>query len=83
MILSQVFSSSFYSTMDALSEQFKLPYFEVFCERLIREQSKLQQLDSLSSSQALVAHISKGKIKSRPQKKKDFDKGSEPPSKSQ
>ena len=76
-----VFSSSFYSTMDALGDQFKLPTFEVFCERLVREKSKLQQLDALSSSQAIAAHTSKGKTKSHPQKKKDSDKGSEPPSK--
>ena len=38
----QVFASSFYSTMDALGDQFKLPSSEVFCERLIREKSKLQ-----------------------------------------
>lgn len=60
-----------------------MPSFEVFCERLIREQSKLQQLDALSSSQSLLALTSKGKAKYRPQKKKDSDKGSEPPSKSQ
>ena len=69
--------------MDALSEQFKFPSFEVFCEHLIREQSKLEQLNSLSSSLGLVAHTPKGKTKSRPQKKKDSDKGSEPPSKPQ
>ena len=79
----QVFSSSFYSTMDALDDQFNFPSFEGFCERLIREQSKLQQLDALSSSQDLVAHSSKGKGQSRYQKKKDFDKVREPPSQSQ
>lgn len=69
--------------MDALGDQFKFPYFEVFCEHLIRGKYKLQQLDALSRSQALVAHTSKGKIKFRPQKKKDYDKGSDPPSKPQ
>lgn len=33
----QVFSSTFYSTMDALGDNFKMPPFELFCERLIRE----------------------------------------------
>ena len=65
--------------MDALGDQCNLPSFEVFCEHLIREQSKLQQLDALSSSQALVAQSSKGKGQSDPQKK-DFDKVREPPS---
>ena len=38
----QASSSSLYSTMDALGDQCKLPSFEVFCERLIREKFKLQ-----------------------------------------
>lgn len=79
----QVFFSSFYSTMDALSDQFNFPSFEVFFEHLIREQSKFQQLDSLSSSQALISHSSKGKGHSHPQKEKVSDKGGEPPSKAQ
>ena len=69
--------------MDALGDQFKFPSFKVFCERLIREKYKLQQLDSLSISQDFVSHTSKDKTKSHPQKNKDFDKGSEPPSKPQ
>lgn len=37
----QVFSSNFYSTMDALGDAFTMPTFEVFCERLTHEQKKL------------------------------------------
>jgi hypothetical protein len=70
----QVFSFAFYSTMDALGSEFKMPSFELFCERLTREQSKLTQLDALSGSnnKALVAHNTKTKHKTRYKKKKDF-----------
>jgi hypothetical protein len=63
----QVFSSAFYSTMDALGSEYKIPSFELFCERLTREQSNLTQLDALSSSnnKDLVAHTSKTKHKTR------------------
>lgn len=49
--------------MDALGHDFKMSSFDKFCERLTREQSKLQQLDALpsSSNEDLVAHISMGK----------------------
>ena len=59
----QVFSFAFYSTMDALGSEFKMPSFEIFCERLTREQSKLTQLDVLSGSnnKARVVHTSKSK----------------------
>lgn len=69
----QVFSSTFYSTMDALGDDFKMPTFEKFCECLTREQSKLRQLDALSSSsnQALVAHTAKGKSKAQFKERKD------------
>jgi hypothetical protein len=58
----QVVSSMFYSTMDALGDEFKIPYFNILCEHLTREKSKLVQLDSLSGSknQSLMAHTSKG-----------------------
>jgi hypothetical protein len=51
--------------MDALGSDFKIPSFELFCERLTGEQYKLMQLDSLSASknQSFVAHTSKGKHK--------------------
>lgn len=66
----QVFSS----TMDALGSEFKMPSFELFCERLTKETSKLMQLDALSGSknQVLVAHTSKGKHQNRYKQKKDF-----------
>ena len=41
-----VFCFSFYSTMDALGDDFKMPFFELFCERLTRKQSKLQNFNS-------------------------------------
>jgi hypothetical protein len=61
----QVFSSAFYSTMDALGSEFNMSSFELFCERLTREQSKITQLDALSVSnnKAHVAHTSKPKHK--------------------
>ena len=37
-----VFCFSFYSTMDALGDDFKIPTFDLFCECLTRKQSKLQ-----------------------------------------
>jgi hypothetical protein len=61
-----IFSSSFYSTMDALGSDFKVPSFELFCERLTREKSNyLTQLDSLfgSNNKALMAYSSKTKQK--------------------
>lgn len=62
----QVFASTFYASRDALGDKFQMPSFEIFCDCLIREQSKLKQLDVLSSSsnQAFVAHNSKGKAQS-------------------
>lgn len=69
--------------MDALDDNFKMPTFELFYECLTREQSKLQQLDALSSSQALVAHSSKGKSKARFQKKNNSAQDSDPPTKPQ
>jgi hypothetical protein len=33
----QVFSFTFYSTMDALGDQFKIPSLEIFCECLTKE----------------------------------------------
>jgi hypothetical protein len=48
----QIFSSTFYSTMDALGDRHRMPSFEIFCNRLTREQSKITQMDSLSSSQS-------------------------------
>jgi hypothetical protein len=52
----------FYSTMDALGNEFKIPYFNILCEHLTREKSKLVQLDYISGStnQSLMAHTSKG-----------------------
>ena len=69
----QVFSSAFYSTMDALGSEFKMPSFEIFCEHLTREQSKLTQLDALSGSnnKALVAQNTKTKHKTRYKQKKN------------
>jgi hypothetical protein len=62
-----IFSSAFYSTMDALGSDFKMPSFELFCERLAKEKSKLTQLDVLSSSnnKVLVAHTCKTKHKNQ------------------
>ena len=37
----QIFSSTFYSTMDALGDRFRMPTFETFCDRLTREQAKI------------------------------------------
>ena len=49
--------------MDALGTRFTMSSFEVFCDCLTREKSKLSQLDSLTGSQtyALVARTSSGK----------------------
>jgi hypothetical protein len=51
--------------MDALGSDFKIPSFDLFCERLTGEQYKLMQLDYLyaSKNQYFVAHGSKGKQK--------------------
>lgn len=38
----QIFSSTFYSTMDALGNRHQMPSFETFCDRLTREQAKIQ-----------------------------------------
>ena len=77
-----VFCFSFYSTMDELGDDFKMPTFELFCERLTRKQSKIQQLAvALSSSETLVAHNLKGKPKAHSQKKKNSTQASESPSK--
>jgi len=71
--------------MDALGSEFKIPYFEILCEHLTMEQSKLIQLDSLSGSknQDLVAHTSKGKQKTHHKKKKDYAQVGESTSKTQ
>ena len=61
-----IFSSSFYSTMDALGSEFKVRSFELFCERLTREKSNyITQLDSLfgSNNKAFMAYTSKTKKK--------------------
>jgi hypothetical protein len=61
-----IFSSSFYSTMDALGCEFKVTSFDLFCERLTREKfNYITQLDSLFSSnnKALMAYTSKTKKK--------------------
>ena len=71
----QLFYSTFYSTMDALGDRFRMPTFETFCDRLTREQAKIQQVDATSgSSQALVAQNSKGKSKKKGKVKKDTSK---------
>jgi hypothetical protein len=81
----QGFISTFYSTMDALGDEFEMPYFEIFWENLTREQFKIMQPDALSNSknQSLLAHSSKGKKKSHYKKKKYYTQGSETPSKPQ
>ena len=78
----QIFSSTFHSTMDALGPRFTMPTFEVFCDRLTREQAKLTQLDSLTGlkTQALVAQTSTEKWKKKP-KHKTNSVGSESSSK--
>jgi len=75
----QIFSSTFYSTMDALGDRFRMPTFETFCERLTREQSKIQQVDASGSSQALVAQNFKGKSKKKDKKKDTSKSDSKPP----
>ena len=61
--------------MDALGNKYQMPSFETFCDRLTREQAKIQQADaSGSSSQALVAQNSKGKSKEKVKSKKDTPK---------
>ena len=47
-----IFSSTFYSTMDALGNRHQMPSFEIIYDRLNREQSKITQMDSLSGSQS-------------------------------
>ena len=42
-----IFSSTFHSTMDALGPRFTMPTFEVFCDHVTRDKTKLTQLDSL------------------------------------
>jgi hypothetical protein len=71
--------------MDALGSDFNMPSFEVLCERITREQSKLTQLDALSGSnnKALVAKNTKTKHKTRYKQKKDFAPIGEFTSKSQ
>ena len=53
----QIFTSTFYSTMDELGAQHVIPSFETFYDRLTHEQSKLNQMDSLidTQSEALLA----------------------------
>lgn len=48
----QIFTSTFYSTMDALGARHVMPSFGTFCDRLTHEQSKLNQMDSLTGSQS-------------------------------
>ncbi|KAH9292456.1 hypothetical protein KI387_042361 [Taxus chinensis] len=68
-----VFTSTFFSTMDALDTQFKMPSFEQFCERLSREQAKLISLDVMpTSNHALVASSPKKNWKNKP--KQSYDK---------
>ena len=79
----QIFSSTFYSTMDSLGDRHRMPIFETFCDRLTREHAKIQQVDATGSfSQALVAQNSKGKSKKKGKAKKDtskFDPNPPPP----
>jgi hypothetical protein len=58
-----VFSSMFYSIMDAHGDEFKIPYFDILYERLIKGKYKIMQLDTLfgSKNRDLMAHTSKGK----------------------
>ena len=81
----QVFFSAFYSTMDALGSELKIPSFDILCERLTREQSNLTQLYVFSSSnnKSLVAHTSKTKHKTGYKQKKDSAPASEFTSKPQ
>lgn len=69
----QIFFSTFHSIMDALGPRFTMPTFEVFCDRLTREQTTLTQLDTITNSntQALVAQTSTGKQKQKMQSKTD------------
>ncbi|KAH9312997.1 hypothetical protein KI387_028032, partial [Taxus chinensis] len=68
-----VFTSTFFSTMDALDTQFKMPSFEQFYERLSREQAKLISLDVMpTSNHALVASSPKKDWKNKP--KQSYDK---------
>lgn len=70
--------------MDGLGTRFNMPTFDVFCERLSREQSHLSQLDQLSGSKnkALVAQSSKEKEKQKQKlKPKKNSAGSESSSK--
>ena len=71
--------------MDALGSEFKMHSFEIFCECLTREQSKLTQLDALSGSnnKGLVAHTSKTKHKTQYKQKKDSSQAGESTSKPQ
>src|SRR5271156_4822970 len=58
--------------MDSLGARHTMPSFETFCDRLTREQAKIQQMDaSGTSSQALVAQSSQGKPKQKGKPKKD------------
>lgn len=51
--------------MDGLGDNFVMPSFETFCERLTREQSKLSQHDVTSKSHALIVTPTKGKGKKK------------------
>ena len=57
--------------MDSLGPRFTMPTFEVFYDRLTREQAKLSQLNSLTGqkNQALVTQTSTGKPKRKPKPK--------------
>ena len=65
----QIFASTLYSTKDPLGTIFIMPSFEVFCDHLAREKSKLSQLNYLISSHtyAFVDHPSFG-MKEKTQK---------------
>jgi len=55
-----VFVSTFYSTMDAFSTEYKMPTFTTFYEELSMKQDKLIQMGSLTSNssknQALISN---------------------------
>ena len=68
--------------MDALGPRFFMLTFEVFCDHLTRQKSKLKQLDTITGSktQTLVAQTSTGKHKQKLEPKTDST-GSESSSK--
>ena len=80
----QIFTSTFYSTMDALGARHVMPSFETFCAQLTREQSKLTQMDSLigSQSQALIAKPPQSTQKSKQISNSSSQHSTGPPSSS-